>query len=146
RLDDSIATLTDAAAMAKSLEDYETRVVALLLLAPALALAGRLTEAQERFDEVIGLCRDAGDRLHLGAAYANRLLLWGKHNEERAMDDLRHAIEIAREIGNAQLERRVQFNLAELLYWSGSLDEALARVSRSRDLQLRYVEHPGPED
>jgi hypothetical protein len=48
-------------------------------------------------------------------------------------------------LGHAHLERCCTFNLAELLHWQGSLDEALPLARRSRSLQQRFL-GPSPLD
>jgi len=96
---------------------------------------------------VIGLCGKLEDRLHLGSALVNRSILWtARAAPERALDDLRRAIQIAREVGNPWMERNATHNVAELLYWSGQDDEALALARRSRTLEERFVEHVVPDD
>ena len=119
--------------------DYQTRIVSLLLLAHALVLVDRADEAGRRFDQVIALCQEVGDDLHLAAALANRPILWSRLGRmDRARDDLRRAVDLARRIGNANVERFVSHNLAEVLYWQGELDEALPLALRSRELQRRF--------
>jgi hypothetical protein len=93
------------------------------------------------FAEVIAECEQAGDRLHLGAAYANRAWLWGELGKvERTHDDLRRVIQIARELGQATLERIGTHNLAEELLWEGALDEALPMARRCYAIQRAHGE------
>lgn len=148
RLDEAIALLGRAAAGAATTGDYETRVVALLLLAPSLLYANRLDEAERRYDDVVALCERAGDDLHLSAAMTNRQLLWmRKQRIDRATEDLRRAIDLARELGNFQVERVASHNLAEILYWCGRPGEALPLARRSRELQRRFAGDDGyPDD
>ncbi|MBI3182496.1 MAG: protein kinase [Myxococcales bacterium] len=146
RFGEAIDSLAEASRRGAEVGDHETRAVALVLLGGALAYAGRLDESAARFEEVIGLCSRTGDRLHLGVAYGNRMVLWQRRDPDRAEEDLRRSIQIAREIGHVQLERVGQYNLAEMLLWGGHLDRAIGPALRARSLQLRHYERPGPED
>ncbi|WP_437292019.1 serine/threonine-protein kinase [Sorangium sp. So ce406] len=138
-LDDAIARLAPAARRAEALGDHESCVIALLLLAPALVCAGRVDDAEARFEEVIERCARAGDRLHLGVALMNRLAVrLMREDPDGALSDLRTAVALARELGSAFLERGPTHNLAELLYWSGELDEALPLALRAWELQQRF--------
>ncbi|WP_438030827.1 protein kinase domain-containing protein [Sorangium sp. So ce233] len=138
-LDDAIARLAPAARRAEALGDHESCVIALLLLAPALVCAGRVDEAEARFEEVIDRCARAGDRLHLGVAFMNRLAVrLMREDPDGALSDLRTAVALARELGSAFLERGPTHNLAELLYWSGELDDALPLAVRAWELQQRF--------
>ena len=90
---------------------------------------------------MIPLCEAHDDRFHLGVAYANRSWLWSVQGEtERCNEDLRTVIQLAREIGQAQVERIATYNLGEALLWQGSLDEALQLARRSEALQLGHGE------
>jgi tetratricopeptide (TPR) repeat protein len=146
RVGDAIVAL--GAAAADPAADDETRAIALILLAPALVVAGRLDEAERRYDEAIACCRAAGDDFHLAAAHMNRLMLWIKRQElDRAVADQETAIAIARELGNASMELIPTFNLAELLHWSGDHARAAAPARRARELQLRlFGERPLPDE
>jgi tetratricopeptide (TPR) repeat protein len=147
RVAEAIDLLRRGAAGAEADADHDTRVVALLMLSSALVLSGSLDDAEARFQEVIGLCDEVTDRLHLGSAFANRALFWtAKNAPERALEDLRRAIQLAREVGNPWLERNATHNVAELLYWGGQDDEALALARRSRVLEERFVERLVPDD
>ncbi|WP_437283040.1 protein kinase [Sorangium sp. So ce375] len=139
--EEAIARLAEAARRAEALGDHESHVIALLLLAPALVYARRIEEAEARFEEVIARCSSAGDRLHLGVAYMNRLFVrLMREDPEGAVSDLRTAVALARELGSAFLERGPTHNLAELLYWSGELSEALPLAVRAWELQQRFFE------
>ncbi|HWN72140.1 MAG TPA: hypothetical protein VNM90_31090, partial [Haliangium sp.] len=125
------------------LGEHETRVIALLLLAPALAYADRRDQAAACFEEAMALCASTGDEFHLAVAHINRQVLWMKEYEiDRAVADLQACMELSRRLGNAQLERPATFNLAELLYWRGDMDAALRLARRSRDMQQRFVREP----
>jgi tetratricopeptide (TPR) repeat protein len=146
-LDAAIPLLEHAAVRAARLGEHETRVIALLLLAPALAYADRRDQAAARFEEAMALCTATGDEFHLAVAHINRQVLWMKQYElDRAVADLEACMEIGRKLGNAQLERPATFNLAELLYWRGDMDAALRLARRSRELQQRFVREPVPDE
>jgi eukaryotic-like serine/threonine-protein kinase len=141
RLDEAVHGLHTAQTVATSTEDHETWAIASMLLGTALVSAGRLDEAERRFAAVIESCERAQDTLHLCSAYNNRIWLWFKRESlERAISDQRRATALARDIGHVQLERSCTYNLAELLYWRGDLDDALALARRARDLQRRFLD------
>jgi tetratricopeptide (TPR) repeat protein len=147
RLADAIEQLEAGAAQGEELSDYETRVLALILLSPALVFAGRLEDAEARFGEIIELCEKAGDRMHLGTAYVNRMTLWMKRQDyEQAADDAKLARALAQDIGHVHLERMAVYNLGELLLWLGRPDEGLPHAERARSIQLRFFEHAVIED
>jgi eukaryotic-like serine/threonine-protein kinase len=139
----AIPLLEHAATRAALLCEDETRVIALLLLAPALAYADRRDQAAACFEEAMALCTATGDEFHLAVAHINRQVLWMKEYEiDRAVADLEACMELSRRLGNAQLERPATFNLAELLYWRGDMDAALRLARRSHDMQQRFVREP----
>lgn len=147
RVTEGIELLSRGADGAKANGDYGTRVVALLLLSCSLAVAGRVDEAIVRYIEVIELCMKVEDRLHLGMAYLNRVLLWlARKSLHEGIRDLRRAIQLARDVGNPWLERAATANTAELLHWSGEHDEAVTLARRSGVLAERFVERPVYED
>lgn len=145
---EGIAAIEEASRRALALGDHEGHVIALLTLIGTLTVAGRLDDAESRGEEVVVACERAGDAFHLCSAYINRVFLWVKrHAHDRALDDQRRAVALARELGHAQLERMATFNLAELLYWTGALAEALPLARRCRDLQRRFFnQRPSPDD
>jgi tetratricopeptide (TPR) repeat protein len=119
--------------------DYETEVVAALLYGPALAKLGELPLAEQVFANLIVRCRASDDLFHLCAAYGNRCWLWSANGMvERAAEDLRLAIQVAREAGLPSLERVSTWNLAEDRLWQGSLDESLQLARRSLALQAAH--------
>ena len=147
RTREAIAALTRADQLAAACGDPSTRVESLLMLAPALVSEGLLDEAEQRFADVVTLCEQTGDRLHLGAAYINRIVIWIKRQDHgRAAQDQRRALSIARELGHADMERYATYNLAELLYYRGAYEEAEPLARRARELQLRLHARPTPDD
>jgi tetratricopeptide (TPR) repeat protein len=119
----------------------ESEIVAGVLLAPSLVEIGELDAAEEVFAQMIQLCEARGDRFHLGACYANRAWLWSARGEvDRTASDLRVVIQVAREIGQATLERIGTYNLAEDRLWQGSLEEALHLARRSLAIQRGHGE------
>jgi tetratricopeptide (TPR) repeat protein len=127
--------------------DVEAQVIALLLLGCALAVLEELDASEAAFAEVIDTCTRTGDALHLSAAHGNRLFLWvARKQPERGLADLRIAIQLARDVGQPHAELAATYNLAELLYRGGALDEALELARRSHALAERVVDKPLPED
>jgi hypothetical protein len=77
--------------------------------------------------------------LHLCSAYINRCFLaLSRHSAEGGIADLRRVVQIAREDGHPFYERAASFNLAELMFWSGEQEEALALVRRARTIEERF--------
>jgi tRNA A-37 threonylcarbamoyl transferase component Bud32/tetratricopeptide (TPR) repeat protein len=121
--------------------DREIETIAGVLLAPVLVELGSLSQAEVIFADVIRLCEESGDRLHYGAAHANRAWLWSKRGEvEQTANDLRVVIQVARENGQATLERIATYNLAEDRLWQGALDEASQLARRSLAIQKGHGE------
>ncbi|MFT3772658.1 MAG: hypothetical protein QM820_45280 [Minicystis sp.] len=143
RLEESIVLLERGVAAAAQAGDYPSRVIGLVCLSWQLSSAGRLDEAEARFEEVVALTEAAGDLVHLCVAYINRRQLWvARHEPNRAIDDLKRAIALTREIGNPMVERFGCYNVAELLYWGGRSDEALDLAVRGRLLDERFLDRP----
>ena len=135
---EAIELLSEAAEVARQLEEREVYVISLLLLSPALSVRGMDRESEERFAEVISACQESGDSFHLCAAYNNRIFLWISRKEiDKATEDQHRAITLARELGFGVLERGASYNLAELLYWLGDDATAMALAQRSRVLAER---------
>jgi hypothetical protein len=127
-------------AAAAGAPDHETSAIAKMLLGTVLVTAGDLDGAQTVLDGVIAACEAAGDRLHLCSALNDRMWLWIKRDLlERGIADQRAATMLAKELGHPHLERSSTYNLAELLHWRGSFDEALVLAQRSRWIQQRFV-------
>ncbi|RKI35613.1 serine/threonine-protein kinase PknK [Corallococcus sp. AB004] len=140
--------LTSTAEGSERARDHETLVVSLALLGSALTFLDRAPEAAERFDEALERCEAAGDGLHKAAVLCNRVLLWLRQGDVPRMEaDLRRAMALGRELAHAQMERWSTFNLAEVLYMQGRLDEALPLAQRAHELGVRFFrEHPVPVD
>jgi tetratricopeptide (TPR) repeat protein len=146
RMPEAVSLFIQATTLAERHGDHETRIMALLLMAHALIVTNRIDEAAARFDEVIGLCERTGDRLHLCAAYSNRVYMHSvKKSVSGTMGDLLRAVELAREVGQPIAERVAAHNLAEFLHWSGRHAEALVLARRSYALQ-RFLPQPVPPD
>jgi tetratricopeptide (TPR) repeat protein len=129
------------AGSARHLQRKDIEATAGVLLAPSLVYLSRLDAATRVFDEVIALCRHEGDQFHLGAAYANRTLLWSARGQiDETAEDLRKVIQIAREDSFSALEWAATHNLAEDRLWQGASDEALALARRSLSLQRDHGE------
>lgn len=146
RIEPAIELLLCAVELARQSGDDETCIVSLLLLAVLLVISGQVEDAEHRFDEVIALCEQTGDRLHLCVAYNNRASLWStKRSLTNLRADLRRTIQLAREFGQPVLERSAAHNLAEFLYWSGQYDDALVLAQRAYELR-RFLSEPPATD
>lgn len=132
--------LMQAADKAERLGDdaYETRVIALLLGGYVLATLGRLDESQRAFGEVVPMCRERGDRLHLGAALGNRSMLWTCLNRhDLLVSDLEEVLEIGRQTGNGRMEQQAHFYLGLFLYYLRDHDEAERHARRAVEIDAR---------
>ncbi|MDB4961453.1 MAG: hypothetical protein JWP01_1452 [Myxococcales bacterium] len=128
-------------AAARAAHRAETASIAGLLLGCSLADLRELDEAERVFGEMIADCELRGDRFHLAAAYGNRAWLWSARGQiERTSSDLRLAIELARESGQAHFERVATHNLAEHRLWENELEDALQLARRGLALQMRAGE------
>jgi tetratricopeptide (TPR) repeat protein len=144
RVSEALAVFAESAAQPL---DGETRLIVQLLLACALCLVGRLDEAEATFTEAEHLAEANDDRLHQCVLHVNRFLLWAERGDaERAADDLRRAVRLARELGHPALEWGATHNLATLLHAGGSDAEALPLAIRSFELQQRHGPGLGLED
>ncbi|MBI4511077.1 MAG: protein kinase [Deltaproteobacteria bacterium] len=143
RVKEATLALEDAARLAALSEDHETHVIALMLLATNFTYARAFVPAEAAYARAIALCERTEDRYHLATAHGNRTILWNvRKDHARAEEDARRAIDIAKELGNAALERFPTYNLAECLYWGGRNDEALRLARRSWELQCRLCGTP----
>jgi tetratricopeptide (TPR) repeat protein len=143
RFAESIPLLEEVAELAQGAGDAETQTIALVMLAPALAEDKQLARAEQVFGQLIELCERSDDRFHLGAAYANRMVLWTLGGQvDRVEADLRAVIQLAREAGHPTLERTAAHNLAEQRLWQGAFDEATNLARRALSLQRGHGEGP----
>ncbi len=146
RIPEAIEYLSRANDSARACGADETRIIALLLLGVALAFANRKDEATARFNEVIALCKQTGDLMHLCVAYGNSGLVWLEENAiYEGTQNLRRAVRLARQVGQPTIERNCTYNLAELLHCSGKRAEALSLAKRVESLQ-RFLSTPDHED
>jgi tetratricopeptide (TPR) repeat protein len=138
----AIDRLREATVVAERLgeDGYETRVIALLLLGDLLPYHGQVEEAERAFETVLSVCEAHGDRAHLMVAYLNRRQLWiGRRNLERALEDSRRSIALAREIGFVTATFMGEYNLGELLYQAGDADAAWPHVRRAVELEEKRL-------
>jgi tetratricopeptide (TPR) repeat protein len=143
RFADAVPLLEEVVALARQAGHAETETIALVMLGHALAEIMQLERAEVVFGELIEACVRNDDRFHLGAAYANRMILWTLWGRvERVEADLRTVIQLAREVGQATLERIATHNLAEQRLWQGALDEAVNLARRGLSLQRGHGEGP----
>ncbi|WP_437899542.1 serine/threonine-protein kinase [Sorangium sp. So ce124] len=141
-LDDALERLTQGVERVREAE-HDTHVTGLTLLACVLARSGQLEEAERRFEDAVRSCEERGDRGHLCAALVRRAELWPALDApDRAMADLRRAVQLAREEASALAERDATIKLAELLYLWGHEDEALPLVRHARSLDEQLKDKP----
>ena len=82
-------------------------------------------------------------------AFLNRRQLWiGKRDLDRALEDSRRSIQLAREIGFVAASFMGEYNLAELLYQAGDADGACpmsgGRSSSRKSAPGSSARGPGP--
>ncbi|HET6145896.1 MAG TPA: serine/threonine-protein kinase PknK, partial [Polyangia bacterium] len=137
---EALEKLTAAVALAERLGDdgYETLVVSLLLLGDLLPWYNETRRAELAFERVIALCEDHGDRVHVAVALLNRRQIWIAHRDlDRAIDDTRQCIQIARELGLATTTFMGSYNLGEMFYQAGDPVAAWPHVNRAVELENR---------
>jgi tetratricopeptide (TPR) repeat protein len=141
QFEQAVAGLREAIAAARAARRTRDEIDAGLLLGVSLIGQNNLDQAERALARVIELCEASGDRFHLGVAYNNRTILWSARGDiERVASDLRVVIQLAREAGQAFVERAATYNLAEDRLWLGELDEAIALAKRSYALQAGHGE------
>jgi tetratricopeptide (TPR) repeat protein len=147
--DQAAEILTRAAARAEALGDdgYETLAISLILVGYILARLGRPAQAEQAFDRVVPLCEAHGDKLHLGAALGNRLMLWiASGDMDRLLEDLKRLLEISRELGNARLEQHAHLVYALSHHWLGELELAKLHARRTVEIdEHRFGAEARPE-
>jgi tetratricopeptide (TPR) repeat protein len=137
----AVPLLDEVVRLAHGAGHAETLAIALVVLGHALAEVKQFERAEAVFRDLFEVCEREGDRFHLAAGYANRMILWTICGEAlRVEADLRTAIQLARESGHATLERNATHNLAEQWLWQGALDEAANLARRSLSLQRGHGE------
>lgn len=147
RLGEAIELLSKVEAIAEEQNDYTTRVIALAVLGGALVGVERLDDAENCLNTMASLSEKVGDRFHLAVAHANRMHVWGaRHDYDRAIEDARLAIQVAKEIGAFPIIWVAQHTLAQLLMWLGKYDEAAPLAEEARAIQHRFSDTPDPHD
>jgi eukaryotic-like serine/threonine-protein kinase len=133
----SITLGHEAVQLAEALGDdgYETRIIALLMLATDYAYSAKLEPAQRCFEQVISDAGSRGDIWHVAAAHANRAALWhGLRDVERLRADLSRTVQLSREIGEASFEWVAVYNLGESEYVMSRMPEARECARRAMEL------------
>ncbi|MET0285796.1 MAG: protein kinase [Polyangiales bacterium] len=113
-------------------EGYESRVVALLMLGPECANLGRYEESARYFEIALAEAKAHADLLHIGGVYVNRSILsYMTKDVARLFEDLEHASQVARELGDGTLEWIALNNAGEIAYVIGDLTRARAANERA---------------
>lgn len=147
RLGEAIDMLSRVETNAAELNDYTTRVIALAVLGGALVGVDRLEEAEDCLNTMARLSEMVGDRFHLAVAHANRMHVWAaRHDYNRAIEDARLAMQVAKEIGAFPIIWVAQHTLAQLLMWLGKYEEAASIAEEARAIQHRFSDTPDPHD
>ena len=140
RLDQARAALREAAERARELSDdgYETSVIALLLLTLVLPMQNEVEDAERMFEELVTLCEQRGDRMHLVTALVNRRVVCiARKQVQQAVEDGLRCIAVGRELGIPELGYVCEYNLGELLYLAGDLEAAWPHVHAAVTLESR---------
>ncbi len=146
RNDEAAALLEKAVNAAEPLGDegYETRVIALMMLSYLLLAMNRLDGAPGVLEQLVTLCENHGDDLHLGGALNVRAMLWASEGaRERMTADMERSLTIARKLGQASLELMGEFNFGEYLLLMDDPAAASPHIARARALDLRITGQPG---
>jgi len=136
----SVAYGVRAAELARNFGDagYESRIIALLMVAPDCAYLGRIAEAATHFEEVLREASAHSDTAHVAAAYVNRVALWYTlRNTDALVADLQRVITLAREIGEPLIEYIALNNLGETKYAVEDLEAARDYTQRGLTLAHR---------
>jgi tetratricopeptide (TPR) repeat protein len=140
REDEAAALLQRAAGEAAALGDegYETRVIAMVMLGFIHQGLDRLDAARVALDEVIALCEEHRDDLHLAVAINNRALLRACLGDRAGMlADMERGLALARRLGQAMLELVSRYNLAEYLGLMDDAAEAEPHLRRALEIDRR---------
>jgi tetratricopeptide (TPR) repeat protein len=136
---EAAAHLKEVVSRASELGDHETTVIAAMLAGHAFLRQSQVDRAAEMFVEGEKTCERSGDEFHFAALLVNRISLWSARGEiDRSIEDLGRAIQLAREHGQAILERAASYNLAEELLWRNQLEKSFDLAQQSFSLQERY--------
>lgn len=136
----ALRLLEEAARLAEHFGEEELLTIALVVRPVGLVFLGRLEEAEAAFTQVLAHAQATGDLLHLAVGYMNRSMLWVTRLElERAVEDLRQAMALGRQLGHAQVERFCSFNLGYFLLLLGRAAEAQAPAERALELGRRFA-------
>jgi eukaryotic-like serine/threonine-protein kinase len=122
-------------------EGYEVQVAANSLLGFLLPFIGILDEAEERLQVAAALCEEKGDEMHLAGILGNRACLWiARNDRERFLEDSARVLAYCRRMGNALIERNINFNNAYFMYWRGEHDAALPFAHRMAAIDRTLIQ------
>lgn len=141
----SLDLLAEAERAAKDLGDQDTQIYIAATAGTAWQTLGNLDRARTQFESALSLARQAKMRHHEIAALdslASINLLMGKPND--ALPLSQQALEMAQELGDEKLYRRVLGNRAVALQGLGRNREAIEQLQRALERALsehdRYSE------
>lgn len=147
-LEPAVARLHEAHALGEQLGEaaYESRVVALLMLAPLLAMLGRADESALLFERATALCDLHHDRMHLVSVIQNQIPLhMARADHAGAVTAVERARALSRELGLVASEYRQLCNLADIHIQAGHAELALAQLEHAAALS-RLVHDASPPD
>jgi len=143
RWEEAVSRLAEAERAAGALGDegYETRVIALVILAFALPTLGRPGEAEEAASRAIELAGGRGDLLHVAASLNSRAeIRIAQRDLAGALVDLEAYRRLGRELGMATTEHVAAHNAGEILYYADELDRALSLAGKAEELEAHHPE------
>ena len=113
-------------------------VIGLLILTQALPMLGDVEAAEQAFERLVTLCESHNDRMHLAVALVNRRSVRiARKQVEPAVEDAIRCIQIGRELGIPEIEYACEYNVGELLYFTGDTAAAWPHVHRAVALEAR---------
>ncbi len=135
KMDEALASLEPALALARKLESRRLEGLVLGNLGALHHNKGRMEEARACYDAALAIHREVGDRRFEGIALGNLGVLHGNQGRmEEARASYDAALGIHREVGNRRGEGIVLGNLGALHYEQGRVEEARACFDAALDI------------
>ncbi len=140
----AVEQLTTAATKADQIDDYETGIVARLILVYLLPSLGQIDEAERQFEIGLKTALERGDRLHWGAFHPNaQNIYFARRDFSAAVEGNLRYLQIGRELGLLNAEYFAHFNLGEEYYWLGDFDNAWQHINRANEIESRHFDLAG---
>jgi len=119
-------------------EGYETAVAGLIIAAPLYAYRGDNERAQTMFEQLLRLCEEYNDVMHLTSTYNNRAVLWWEmRDESRLISDIEHVLSLSQTYGFGLFESIALSNLAEVHYALANYESCIRFASLAVEVAER---------